>query len=261
MISPAAKSANTTGAAFFRKKTLNEAFPTNNLAKSKILPLKKSSSFNKRLKISTRRSNTDSNDTELSEAPTKPQPKSSLHPKYRAFTLKPQDLSTPDVFDVIEDKRNEFFSMLNSGNPQVIRQLKRYIRRKSCECTACGGSEIKKKRGHLIVLPYEYADVEESSEDNIELNLSEILESSDQSIAKSESKLNLKELNSAQSPTVSTQKESPSKIYLEKMLEASSAKRRLEELKVLKSVAITDNSEVGKAYERLFHLFKKLSVI
>lgn len=34
--------------------------------------------------------------------------------------------------------------------------MKKFIRRKSCECQACGGSTPKKKLGHLIVLDGEY---------------------------------------------------------------------------------------------------------
>ena len=69
--------------------------------------------------------------------------------------------------DVIEDKRNEFLNMLKEGDPKATRQLRRYIRRKSWEWTSWGGTELKHKRGYLIVLPYEYEENKHHEDQNL----------------------------------------------------------------------------------------------
>ena len=66
------------------------------------------------------------------------------------------------IFDVLEYYQNKFkyiciFFIINrkQTSQNEYPNISEFIRRKSCECTAWGGSKLKLKKGHLIVLENE----------------------------------------------------------------------------------------------------------
>ena len=73
--------------------------------------------------------------------------------------------SDSDMLDVFGVCHASFLK--DTPNPKFIRRkvrLNTYFQ--SCECTACGGTKLKQKLGHLIVLDHEWMNGKEDVEQN-----------------------------------------------------------------------------------------------
>jgi len=59
--------------------------------------------------------------------------------------------------------------MVGKDGQNTALKLNKYVRRKSCECSSCGGTKAKMHKGHLILMPseidpdYEKSEKEEKS--------------------------------------------------------------------------------------------------
>lgn len=129
-------------------------------------------------------------------------------------------------------KRTLLFSAEDNNKPE----LRQYVRRKSWEWTACGGTKLKLKKGHLIVLEgeaehpliklntcigkrlIEFSIRSESSNDNKDTDLQDASRNTNSTQSNNQAKLK------------KTKNPSPSKFYLKSVLQTSRAVVKLKRL-------------------------------